>query len=48
MIVGFLAIEFGREVAIAKSATLEWATGAFILLCAIATGFSVPKWTYTR
>lgn len=44
-ILALLALKFGKHVLrIAKSAPFEWTMAAFILLCLVASGFSVVHW----
>ncbi|HEY3626827.1 MAG TPA: VTT domain-containing protein [Terracidiphilus sp.] len=44
-ILAFLAIRFGRQVLrIAKSAPFEWSMVAFVVLCILASAFSVVHW----
>ena len=44
-IVSILALKFGRQVlSLARSAPFEWAMVAFIVLCVVASGFSVWHW----
>lgn len=44
-ILAALAIKFGpRILGIAKSAPFEWSMFAFIVLCLVASGFSVARW----
>jgi membrane protein YqaA with SNARE-associated domain len=44
-IFGLLAIQFGREVLrIAKSPPFYWSMVVFILVCIVATGFSIWHW----
>jgi membrane protein YqaA with SNARE-associated domain len=45
VILGFLALKFGRQVlSIAKSPAFEWSMVAFVVLCIIASAFSVVHW----
>jgi len=40
-----LAIKFGRQIIhIAQSRTFEWCMVAFVLLCLVASGFSIAHW----
>jgi membrane protein YqaA with SNARE-associated domain len=44
-ILSILALKFGRQViSIAKSPAFEWSMVAFVLLCIIASAFSVVHW----
>lgn len=44
-ILSLLALKFGKQVLrIAKSAPFEWTMVAFILVCLVASGFSVVHW----
>jgi len=44
-VLGFLAIEFGRHILrIARSAPFFWSMVVFILLCFVASGFSIWHW----
>lgn len=45
VILGFLAIRFGKQILnIAKSPTFEWCMVAFVVLCLIASVFSIVHW----
>ncbi len=45
VLLSLLAMHYGRQVLrIAKSAPFEWTMGAFILLCAVGSGFSIAHW----
>lgn len=45
VILSLLAIKFGpRILAVAKSPVFEWTMVGFILLCLVASGFSVAHW----
>jgi len=45
LVLGFLAIKFGRQILnIAKSPAFEWCMVAFVVLCLIASVFSVIHW----
>lgn len=44
-ILGALALKFGPSIlGIAKSAPFEWSMFAFIVLCLVASGFSIAHW----
>lgn len=44
-LLSFLAIKFGRQVMqVAGSSAFEWSMIAFIVLCVLASAFSVTKW----
>lgn len=45
VIIGILALKFGRQVLnIAKSAPFEWCMVAFVLLCLVASAYSIVHW----
>lgn len=46
-ILTFLALRFGRDIlSIAKSAPFKWSMAAFIILCLVASGYSVAQWLH--
>lgn len=48
-LLAWLAIKFGHQViAISQSAPFRWAMGSFVLLCLLATVFSLWKWFHIR
>ena len=45
VVLGLLAIKYGKQILnIAKSPTFEWCTVAFVVLCLIASVFSIQHW----
>jgi len=48
-IIALLAVRYGQAViGIAKSTPFEWSMAVFIVLCAIASGFSIWQWMRRR
>lgn len=46
-ILTFLALRFGRDIlSIVKSSPFKWSMVAFIILCLVASGFSVAQWLH--
>lgn len=48
-LLAWLALRFGHQViTIAQSAPFRWTMGIFVVLCLVATAFSLWKWFHTR
>lgn len=46
-VLALLALRFGKQVLhVAQSPPFVWAMGTFIVLCAIASGFSIAHWVW--